>query len=430
MMKTLYAHNLSAREFELCDVPETDSLERRDWTNLSLALVQAERDELRLQLERTNAELARMRERTVLCEGLASIGELVSGVAHELNNPLTTVIGYAQLLQASGTSDEMRADLDIISHEAERCHRIVQNLLNLARQKKVELGPVALDEMIQRTLELKAYGLRADNIRVTLETEATPPVLGNPYRLQQVLLNLVNNAHDAMAQAHGRGMLTIGCRVVTGKATQKVCVSVTDDGPGVPPGVREHIFDPFFTTKQEGKGTGLGLTISRQIVQEMGGQLVLDTTYTGGARFLLELPIDTSGRTRDSDIPRMRATCDSKTRILVVDDEVDLAELTSRVLASLGYQTLHAVSGEEALSQLDDCDLVVLDIKMPGIDGRSVYDHICQGYPHLIGRVLLTTGDVVNTETKGWAEGTGCTVLEKPFTIEQLAAAVEHALIL
>jgi two-component system NtrC family sensor kinase len=392
-----------------------------------------ERDALRGKLQEAECDLARLRERVLLSERLAGIGELVSGVAHELNNALTSVIGYVQLLQTGDMPAVMRPDLEIIDSEAARCQRIAQNLLYSARQQEPETISVSINDLIRRTLELKAYGLRTDGIRAELDLQPDlPDVWADPCRIQQVLLNLVNNAQEAMGQARGSGVLTISSRSLQEDGRPMVRVGVADSGPGVPAEIGERVFEPFFSTKPRHNGTGLGLSISKQIVHESGGQLWLDTGYQGGAKFVVDLPTDHASGQADSsrNEAKPKPTRGGST-VLFVDDETDLVDLADRVLHMAGHHVIRALSGEEALLRLAEqrYDAVVLDIKMPTVGGREVYRVIQEQYPDLAGRVVLTTGDVANDRTIDWLEATGCRVLAKPFDIAQLLEAVQSVLL-
>jgi signal transduction histidine kinase/ActR/RegA family two-component response regulator len=392
-----------------------------------------ERDALRRGLHDAHAQIERLRERIVLSESLASIGELVSSVAHELNNPLTSVIGFAQLLQTLDVQEDIKADLAIIDSEARRCQRIVQNLLSLARQQDQDLAGVQLNEMVHRTLELKAYSLRIDDIEVLTDlAPRIPPVCANPCQLQQALLNLVNNAHEAMVHARGSGTLLIRTEPAAIDGHPAVRVSVIDDGPGVPPEERPRLFEPFFTTKRPQNGTGLGLAISRQIAVDCGGRLQLDESYTAGAKFDLELPVYQETPPADAPIAAEHDALRSPAgaRVLLVDDEVDLVDLVTRVLAEDGHVVEYAASGRAALQQLatHDYDLVLLDLRMPGLSGQDVYRVITQDFPGLAHRVILTTGDTVCSPMSAWLQTVDCPVLEKPFNVAQLRALVASTL--
>src|SRR5256712_1423402 len=239
--------------------------------------------ETRQQLE----ELKRTQTQLVHAEKLSAVGKLASGFAHEINNPLTTILGQAHLLLAHPQATEaVRERARIVTDEAARAARIVQNLLRFARQYPPERRPCSLAAQARRVLELKSYQLQQDNVKVVTEFAPSPYVLGDENALQQVLLNLVQNAHQAMVQIAGARVLTV--RVWPDSAS--VCLEVRDTGPGIPEEAMPRIFDPFFTTKPPGEGRGLGLSVSYGIVTELGGRLWAENHPDGGASFRLELP--------------------------------------------------------------------------------------------------------------------------------------------
>ncbi len=262
--------------------------------NAMVAELRQSRRELRAyqeNLERMVAErtqqLERAQARLVQSEKLAALGELVAGVAHELNNPLTSVLGYAQLLEAGELEGEdARRALGIILQEADRARRIVQNLLTFARQRAHERGPVDVNAAIEQTVALRRYELERAGITFVLDLAADLPAIeGDLFQLQQVFLNLINNAAQAMAGSGGR------IEIRTARAGDRVRIEVADTGPGIPPEHLHRIFDPFFTTKEVGQGTGLGLSISYAIIRDHGGEISAENRPEGGARFIIELPV-------------------------------------------------------------------------------------------------------------------------------------------
>lgn len=391
-------------------------------------LVRSERDALLNALQAVREEAEHLRQRVLLTDSLASVGALVCSVAHELNNPLTSVIGYTQLLMEADVPETMRADLQTIESEGRRCQKIVQNLLSFARPQEDRPGPVSINSLIQRTLDLKRHSLRSDGIEVRVGMQPDlPDICADAFKIQQVLLNLVNNAHESMVQADQRGVLEIHSQSVQQNDCVRVRVSVADTGPGVPPEIWQSIFEPFFSTKRQRHGTGLGLSISRQIAVEAGGSLTLDPLYTGGARFILDLPQATN--TDCAERPNNASTIPSViagAAILAVDDEPDVIDLVGRVLGRLGHTVEYAYNGAQALDRLAQhhYDVVILDIKMPGMSGREVYRAIQDRFPQLLGRVIFATGDLASIKTVDWLQSTGCPVLEKPFDITRLTEAV------
>jgi len=241
-----------------------------------------------VHVDRDVTERKQMEQQLIITDRLASVGELASGIAHELNNPLTSVIGFSQLLLDKGVPDDIRDDVRIISSEAQRAAGVVKNLLTFARKHGPAKQLVNISDIIEKVLELRAYEQKVNNIRVKRRFAADlPEVMADYFQLQQVFLNIIINAEHFMIEAHSRGTLTI----TTEKVGNVVRASFADDGPGIPEENLGHLFDPFFTTKEVGKGTGLGLSICHGIVTEHGGRIYAESRLGGGATFSVELPI-------------------------------------------------------------------------------------------------------------------------------------------
>jgi two-component system NtrC family sensor kinase len=235
------------------------------------------------------SEQVQLQEQLVQSAKLSAIGQMISGVAHELNNPLTTVMGYAQLLLVGELDETVKADLQRIYDDALRAQRIVQDLLTFARQKKPERSPTDINETLERTLALRAYALEMDSIKLVTEFEEDLPwTMADGYQLQQVFLNIINNSYQAMAQQGKAGTLAVRSECIGGNTIR---VTFGDTGPGIPDEVLKRIFDPFFTTKDVGMGTGLGLSVSHGIIQEHGGRIWAESDPGQGAVFVVELPV-------------------------------------------------------------------------------------------------------------------------------------------
>jgi PAS domain S-box-containing protein len=241
-----------------------------------------------VHVARDITERKNMQEQLIVTDRLASIGELSSGIAHELNNPLTTVIGLSELLLDGEVPDDIREDLTLINKEAQRTAQVVQNLLTFARKQPQEKKLVNINDVIPKVLELRAYEQRVSNIEVnTRFASDLPEIMADGFRLQQVFINIIINAEHFMIEAHRRGTLTI----TTERAGDIVRASFADDGPGIAKENLGHLFDPFFTTKEVGKGTGLGLSICHGIITEHGGRIYAESKAGKGATFIVELPI-------------------------------------------------------------------------------------------------------------------------------------------
>ena len=363
-------------------------------------------------------------------EKMAALGQTISGVAHELNNPLATILSWAERLSEKGLDEPTRRGVDVILGEADRAARIVRNLLTFARKRQSTRAMIDINEVVAETLALRAYehGLMNVSVLTTL-APGLPQVFADAHQIQQVLLNLVINAEQAMLSAHGRGTLSI--RTWHNVDAEAVALEVGDDGPGVPPEMRTKIFDPFFTTKEVGKGTGLGLTVAYAIAQEHGGHIRVDSQSGRGACFVVELPVSGAGAAARSvrpSAPSMEAVRGAS--VLLVEDERALAAAVADALRDSGLQVDYAADGEEALSYIRQktYDAIVCDLKMPRVDGMTLYRAIAAATPALARRIIFVTGDVAGTDAERFLEDSGCRWLAKPFRLGDLLRAVREAL--
>jgi two-component system NtrC family sensor kinase len=365
-------------------------------------------------------------------EKMAALGQTVSGVAHELNNPLATILTWSERLSQKTTLEPaVRRGLEIILSESERAARIVRNLLTFARKRQTTRAMVDINQVVRETLALRAYEQRVTNIIVIDALAAgLPNVFADSHQIQQVLLNLIINAEQAMLSANGRGVLVV--RTWHDAERECVILEINDDGPGIAEDVQAKIFDPFFTTKEVGKGTGLGLTVAYAIVNEHGGRIRLESRAGTGASFFVELPVS-GARLPPTPQPRPRqATPQVQTNasILVVDDEAALAAAVCAALQDAGFVVEQASDGEQALIRVQSrhFDLVVCDLKMPRVDGRTFYGMLVAAKPSMAEKVIFVTGDVAGTDAEKFLEESGCRWLAKPFRLADLVRAARETL--
>ncbi len=371
-----------------------------------------------------------LQEQLLQREKLSALGELISGVAHELNNPLTGVLGFSQLVMGHPDCPEkVRRDLRRIHEQAQRCERIVHNLLSFARKHRPEKRLLGVNGVLDSALALLDYQLHVENIRVVrdLETEL-PKTMADYHQLQQVFLNLINNARQAMVLAKKGGQLVVRTRSQDGW----VRIEIADDGPGIPEELLPRIFDPFFTTKPKGIGTGLGLSLCYGMVSEHGGRIRARSRAGQGATFVVELPVRRSeaaseppeagaGKTPQPVSPRS---------VLVADDEEAIVELLYQVLSAEGHRVDTARSGDVALRKIEnrDYDLLITDLRMPGCDGRRLCERWRSLHPERAGSVLLTTGDTLSDATRSFLEDSGVPHIEKPFDLKHLQDLIRSLL--
>ncbi len=362
-------------------------------------------------------------------EKMAALGHTISGVAHELNNPLATILSWAERLSEHPPDEKTRRGLSIILGESERAARIVRNLLTFARKRQSTRAMVDVNQVIRETLALRAYEQRVSNISL-IEALASglPQVFVDGHQIKQVLLNLILNAEQAMLSTNGRGTLVI--RTWHDIEQESVVIEVNDNGPGVPEEVQSRVFDPFFTTKEVGKGTGLGLSVAYALVHEHNGRIWVTSEPGRGASFFVGLPVSA----RIVEPPRTTAPVSldafKGARVLVVEDEPALAIAVSEALVDAGFVVDRAGDGEEGLTRLAEqsYELIVCDLKMPRIDGMQFYRAMAAATPALARRVIFVTGDVAGTDAERFLEETGCRWLSKPFRLGDLLRAARDAL--
>src|SRR5258708_661144 len=387
----------------------------------------------RVEVYRETSVRRLFQSRMVQTEKLVSLGQRASGIVHELSNPLTTILGYAQrLLQRETGAGSINPEVHGILAEAERAAGILRQVLHLSGEGRSVRAPVSLNELVDRTAGLMRATLSGAPIRLMVEKGVSvPDVDGDFGQLQQVLLNLLQNAQQAILQS-GQGGL-IGVRTATTGAG-RARLEVWDDGPAVPGAIQARIFDPFFTTKLPGVGTGLGLAIVLGFVRQHGGTVHVLSPPKGGTRFLVELPAAATAVLRlppaagpgENGIPRESRS----PRVLVLEDEPTVGGLIADVLRDEGMRVDVLRDGESALDRAEheEYDLVICDLKMPGMDGQKFFQSLGMRRNPLQGRVLFVTGDVVTPRTQEFLERHGLPYVAKPFRVEELSRAVRGML--
>jgi len=365
-----------------------------------------------------------MRTKLAETERLAAVGELVAGVAHEVNNPLSTISAFAQLLMRDdGMTAEQRDSLAVIQEETVRASQVVKDLLTFARRSETRRQSLDLNEIVERSLRMRAYELSTR--RVDAETSLAPElpaVFGDARQLQQVVLNLIANATQAMAE-QGRGTICLTTR----REDDRVVLEVSDTGPGIPETARAHIFEPFFTTKKD--GTGLGLSVSYGIITAHGGTIIVAKSSAEGTSFRVVLRGTGQPATRGVDEPAMlfgdRSPLEG-IRLLFVDDEPALRGSMIAFGKLRDFTVIAASDGREALelALTQEFDAVICDLRMPVMDGPAFFEALNRERPSLAARTAFVTGDVVGAASRSFLDTTRQPVLVKPFDFERIEEAL------
>jgi len=356
---------------------------------------------------------------------MSAIGQLIAGVAHDLNNPLASVVGFSDFLAEAGEVPSSLAEpLQVIRQEAERAANIVKNLLSFARSQEGERKRQHIKPILESTLGLLRNQLMAHKVEATLEVEAAlPEVEVNGNQIKQVFVNVINNACQAIASDAPSGRIWIAAK----RVRDGIAVSVTDSGPGIAEEIAARVFEPFFTTKGEGEGTGLGLSISQGIVKEHGGRISLETKPGAGATFTVELPIGAAPPRAEAEPATPGAG--RPLRILVVDDEPHILHYMRATLESWGHTVEVASDGTYALERAlaEAFDVIICDLRMPHLSGRDMYTKLARQDPRAAERIIFATGDTVRGDTLQFLERLGRPYLHKPFTLAELRSALGHA---
>jgi len=363
-------------------------------------------------------------------ERLATLGQMVASVAHELNNALTGVVGFTELLAGEKLPTELGEIAGQVHEQARRAGRTVKDLLALARHPKTGRKAVQVNDLVSKIVSLRAYDFRVKNIDVRLSLDPNlPSTWADEDRLQQVLLNLVLNAEQAMEGQSEGGSLTL--TTTHRDDPPQIVVAIGDSGPGVSPEIVHRIFEPFFTTKGPERGTGLGLAICSAIVAEHQGRIYCNSQKGQGATFFVELPVCPPDGRQDAGSPQTPSTrVAAPARVLAVDDEPAILDLLRKVLTPEGLEVHVALTGEEALelARARPFDAALLDLRMPGVDGWAVYRSLREQRHPLAEKVVFLTGDSVNTEAGRMIAETNLPCIHKPFDRQELIESLQAVL--
>lgn len=378
-----------------------------------------------VEMQRT---LSEQREQIFQSEKMSALGELLAGVAHELNNPLSVVVGHALMLREESTDPDILRRLEKISEASERCARIVKSFLAMARQQPARLAPMGLREAVETAVEALNAGANGLGVPVQIDFERDMPwTMGDADQLVQVIINLLTNADQAIAASGVGDRITVTARY--DKRDRMIEMRVSDNGPGVPKDIRSRIFDPLFTTKDVGKGTGIGLAFCHRVITSHNGQIRLESDRGDGATFMIRLPVSMVPA-KDTADTSAKASSHDPARVLVVDDEPDVAELIREVLLRDGFNVDHADSAEAALTLARNHGyaLILTDLNMPGIGGRGFYEIVARDLPDLAKRVGFVTGDTMSPSARGFLDSADRPYLEKPIAPSELRALARRML--
>lgn len=370
--------------------------------------------------ERAEAEKVDLQAQVQNAERLSALGEIVAGVAHELNNPLTGLLGYTELLLKLAPDERSRNRLKKLEHEALRCRRIVENLLCFARKRQAYRRPQSLNNVVSRSVQ--AVEMAAAKAGVDICTELAPdlpPALFDFGQMEQVLANLLANALQSLASVPPDRRLIF---VRTGFQDGRLRLEVEDRGPGIAPALRERVFEPFYTTRRPEGGTGLGLAVTYGIVTEHGGRIIAEDAEPG-ARIVVELPASSRDQVAVQVSDGAVSGTSLSPTVLLVDDEPVVLDLLEDLLSDAGFQVTRTDNGAQALELVvqREFDAMLIDLKMPDMDGRQLYHEVCARRPAMASRIIFTTGDLDRPDLRMFLDDTGAVLLRKPFELEQVA---------
>jgi signal transduction histidine kinase len=390
---------------------------------------------LHKELQASVRRIEDTQEELIQNEKMLALGSLLSGVAHELNNPLCGVLGYAQLLQRSNDDPKLRKGIEVIAREGERAAKIVSDLLIFARRETPQKKPLGLNGVVLKALERKAYDLKVCRIEVRADLDPKLPLVwGDFHQFQTVFGHLITNAQQSMFESHGQGILGIRSETRSGR----VFLTISDDGRGIPPEHARRIFDPFFTTRAVGKGVGLGLSVCFAIVRDHGGVIKFTPGEGGrGATFVLEVPAagpeaiaagerSESGTRGEAGAPEAHAP--GGPRILIADGEAHIQDLLVDLLGGMGFRVDTAETGEGVLAKIRSAeyDALIADYGMPPLGGQGLFEALVVERPALARRTIFLTNDSGSPALAEFAASSGSILIGKPFDLDTMRSALRR----
>ncbi|WP_299850174.1 ATP-binding protein [uncultured Roseovarius sp.] len=403
----------------------------RFWGAVSARLIQYDGEEVIVSHTRDltdqlriEEELAQQQDQLYQNEKMSAMGELLAGVAHELNNPLSVVVGHSLMLREDCKDAETLRQVDKISDAAERCAKIVKTFLTMARQQPARMQRVDINEIIQTAVDVARYGDKGAGVEMEARLAAgLPKICADPDQITQVFINLILNAEQAMRDSATGSGITVSTKAT--KDGQGIEITVEDDGPGIPENLRSRVFEPFFTTKDVGEGTGIGLALCHRIVQSHNGRITLSSGSGEGSRFRIFLPLEIE-TSPQPETARMSDAATSRIRILILDDEDDVAELNAEILTRSGYEVDVFNNATLAVASMKkhDYGLVLSDLNMPETDGRGFFDVIKREFPQLINKTGFVTGDTMGRASQTFLAEAKRPCVEKPVSPKELRAFV------
>jgi len=380
-----------------------------------------------LASEEAQHQLKVVKAQLVHSEKLSAIGELLAGVVHEISNPLAGILGYSELLLLKKPSPEKTHKyLKNIQQSAVICQKIVQKLLAFSRKQKPKREYVQVIDVVESTLELVQHEINKNAVQVVTQfADNMPGTIADSYQFQQVFLNIINNAVQAMKQQTRLGTLTI----ISEFDDKSIRISIDDSGPGIPGENLQKIFEPFFTTKPEGKGTGLGLSICNEIIREHGGNLYVSSEPGSGTRFLVEIPITAPDKLSPTVAPPDKVDqMPGPKKILVIEEQETGYDLLDNMISALEHQVdvAHDASSAKLKLESGNYDVIISTMNMPEFSGQKLYEYLNQVKPELLSKILFITGGVISKEVGRFLEKNSLPSLNKPFGLEEIQEAVQN----